>query len=582
MAQLIASLYLLRCLNSDVHTIADAVSTIVASGLRPKSVYLSYSSKYDPVVDKLMNESFDRGDCLAIGNEDYDGLWYATNPEVLVFLAEDLSDFKRLSHGLGPKGRDGRARVLISVPEDFVYIREILEELSSRLVLNVVVLQAIKEGAILYQAVHACRAVVDIREVGRYTEGVLRTDVPLFEKLSQPRHCPLRVATEHWPPYVIKANGKVVDGVEMKIVEAFAAKNNFRLEYVNMSRDELGFWHAIIVEVEANRSDVAMGALSDWSAHGEVGVSKPYLSFGLQFLVPEAIPVPRWKRVADSLTPGVWTAIVAALFFVVLLLRTGGFSGCSHCCFLAVGLSLGQTFEPPRNPVLKIVFVIWTLYSVITSVIYTTALTSCLTRPPMRPAVQSLFGLVRSRLRLYSLRRLDELISLSDDPDMKRFFTEQVVVSPVELKDLLVKLAMYNNFTVLANIQHINYMLGGRMPRFRVLPQVLVRGHVGMVTRRGDDLLESLNVFCSRVLEHGLVEAWKWRVVIWPRRTAHVRHMAHISRQQARPITFTDLTLPFYVLAIGFAISLAVFLGEIVSTFRIEFGRPTKNLEPAR
>lgn len=484
------------------------------------------------------------------------------DPRIYIIESDDESNFMRQWAETERRRHFSNAKFFIIVGREFDNVTGLFEVIEQKFIWNAFVLKIFEEEIHVYYGRFNCKKIEGINMF--IFKGQLDADID--RNMYEYKNCTLRISTEHWPPYVIKENGHL-DGVEVRLVEEFARIYNFSLVYNDLDIGPDGIWPSIVDSVRENKSDLGFCALIVSDSLNGTDSTKSYWSFSLSFVAPDSDFVPKWRLTARALgvTNNLVILTTALIFFLAALFiarRSTGdnrYKSSRFMILLVFGTLYGQSLKQPSTILLRFIFSAWYLYTILINVVFNTALTTSATLPERAPQIDSLDRLVRTELPLLVSRKMDFIVELLEDENLKKYIETYSVVGLFDRLAVARRLSRYKNFSMLVNMEHVDFVTGGRRGNYHVLPEKLLTSNMAIIVQRGDKIVDLLDDFCLKVSQHGLVHKWhsdsfKYSHPAFDLMKETPDHLA--------PLTVTDLLFPFIFMTFFYIISIIIFFVE--------------------
>lgn len=205
--------------------------------------------------------------------------------------------------------------------------------------------------------------------------------------------CVFRFCARVQEPFI---NEGCTEGLEIQIMNFLQGEMGFKLNVtcLNMDRGEPmedGSWSHLLGEVRDDTCDIIAGAFfPDQDVHASFAATDFYLQDFYTFFVPKAPYQARWKGLITIFKPELWYAaltvfIIAWIFWLALGLLSDEAPQHEkvvmvflHVLATSFGVSINN--RPVLNP-LRIFFVIFAVYSLILTSLYTSKLITVFTHP---------------------------------------------------------------------------------------------------------------------------------------------------------------------------------------------------------
>jgi glutamate receptor delta-2 subunit len=447
-----------------------------------------------------------------------------------------------------------------------------------------------------YQPTGHCGNVIDASLLDYWVkidsgEGRFLRNVPLFPpKIPRDLHgCTISVSTFELEPVVMKRTSVYDDGLEIRLLNIILSHMNLSVVFVppppqneRWGRPQLnGSWNGIRGHVVQRRSDVAFGGMIiSGPSKGQFDVTIPYLEESIAWYVPCAKTIPRWVAIMRVFTTNLWLMIVVTYVSVSALIwylhksqrRSSEFfqntSQSFVICLLkqwAVMLGMSASLRVPNAATIRIVFILWMLYSFALDTVYQTFLVTHLVDPGLEKPISTEEQLLQSGLEL----GINPFLEAAQDDTFHSRYSKRIPCPNIE--QCLRRVAEKGDLAVLCARNLGEYM--GRIkfadsdgkPAYCDLDEQLTTVRVVMYMRKGDPLLYEFNKVILHVLEAGFLDHW-WRDL---KQTATLTSKKFLTADTRGylPLTMYHLQSSFYAFSLGHVLSVAVFLSELITQF---------------
>lgn len=388
--------------------------------------------------------------------------------------------------------------------------------------------------------------------------------------LSKRHGCELTVGTTPVLAHVIELGNGSFWGLEIEYLHLLQYALNFTVTYRKPGPGNSPDRHLEIVQdLHAGLVDVILG---DFPLHLHLvqlaDPTVPYLDSSLKWFVPCARQASRVKTVMRLYTPSVWAALG-----VVLLLASGCIWSLGRrsqqppnlsrvlqdVWALALGVSLPRL---PQDSRLRALFVLLVWYFLAMSTVFQTLFTSVLVDPGRNKQIATFEELQQSRLMYCTYPDIERYINASGPylADIKLHKEKNL-----DLIECIRRVLLADDMATVTFAYLVEYFalaeLGTRNKLCSLDENVFQMSYTMYVTK-GSPLLDIFNKIIRRMLEAGVMQK------LWEDMKEAVRKggLSETSTAEAYFIlSLSHLQLVFYMLVIGNAASIVVFLVEIVN-----------------
>jgi hypothetical protein len=408
--------------------------------------------------------------------------------------------------------------------------------------------------------------------------------------------CPIRISTFEFEPVVMypwhSEDGNTLlykGGLEIEMLKMIQKATNMSTVFRQRPSDatwgvllDNGSWTGVLREVIEGVSDMAFGAVF-YRCHISSDViecTTPYIFDKIIWYVPCAQPNPRWTSLSRVFKLSLWLGfilgyiIMSVLIWVIVkvsnMAATVGNESLTYTnltkCFLnlwAVILGVSATEDIPKNAVIRIVFLLWVMYSLAVNTVYQTFLTSYMVDPGQQHQISSVDELLDSRLDYGMVDTLEELL-----PDLKaKRYDRRQICDDIEV--CVRRAALKGDYAFLHSKVSTDYMAAVRYvdsngdPMFCQLDETFSRQYITTTVQKGSPMLARYNDVIQRVIEGGILDQW-WRQLKFQATLSAARNFT-VPVGDYVPLSIEHLQSPFYVLILGCAIPSIFFLIEMFS-----------------
>ncbi|KAJ9579533.1 hypothetical protein L9F63_004792 [Diploptera punctata] len=433
------------------------------------------------------------------------------------------------------------------------------------------------------------------------TQGFLY-NVQLFpEKVPSDLHgCPLRISTFDYPPFIFRI--KYLDddtitferGLEFKLIEQMAQTTNMTMMFRKAPPDgskwgfllENGSWTGIAREIMEDYSDIGMAGWW-YRCHliKEMECLTPHLIDACRWFVPCSKPYPRWMSTTRVFKQSLWLSFLSAYVLVSLVMwkvvkvsnsisqkpiENQAYTSLVKCFlnFWAIILEESASNNPPHVGVIRTIFLVWVLYCWAVNTVYQTFLTSFLIDPGLQHAISSEEEIFASKIE-YGIP--ETIVSIVPGLSDRRYRHRDHCDDLQGCRDRLAFKSDFALFFSRYNMEYLaaaKYMAADGKSLVCKFDEVYCNQLTIMPVPTGLILLERFNDIILHVLQSGLMEYW-WRNL---RYTATLELSMTISEPVGEYIKLTleHLQSAFYLLFIGYIISVVIFISEIICSSKFK------------
>jgi hypothetical protein len=419
----------------------------------------------------------------------------------------------------------------------------------------------------------------------------------LSDKIPKQFHgCPLRVSIIDTPPALVVINdtSHTYTGVEVQYMQQLAQAANATIIYQEApSGDAVTVRLKSITDLERGLADLTFGGFPLHpvaAAFADPTIS--HLDDIMVWYVPCGVPNDRMERVMAIFTPTLWVAICGVFVLAVVFVwgvvnvtrftqlhhshtSTGVLSSVSIIWAVTLGISVP---EIPRSNTFRAVFLAVVWYSFAISCIFQTYFTSILVNPGRSKQITTLEELYQSSFVYHYNNRADSFVK----------FTDPTYYSEIRLKrkeclyggSCIIEYLNNLNVATISSSFHAEYYtlaalpLGSSTPRICTLKDNFYSVRYTIYIRKGSFLVDSFNRIIRHVTEAGLIDKLmrdaktSWRYDNFLDTQLAMDEVFRMNNESAAHIVFSmsHLKLAFYLLALGYLLSIIIITGELLSS----------------
>jgi hypothetical protein len=418
--------------------------------------------------------------------------------------------------------------------------------------------------------------------------GHLSRNVSLFPTKipSDLGKCPLAVTTFPFPPFTIPgrhANLSYEGGFEIRLLEFIAGAMNLSVLYRSPppglwgNKLENGSWTGMCSDLMLDRADIGLaGTVLDKDIIIDMDFTVSHGSLGFKWVVPCARSYPRWKSITRVYSLAAWLFIFMTILLAAVVLsclaKYGDqevsvyktLTGCLFCSWAVVlGVSAGSV---PNSGSVRPFFIFWVWYSLAINTLFQTYVTSFLIDPGLEKQMESVNDVLESGVQ-YGFHP-DLNANLLDESD--ELLTEIVRHrEPCNDVDLCTqRVAERGDFATISNHHRIQYLNtyknlddNGKALLCTFGDNVILNFKTFYLPQ-GSPLLDHCNRLMRAAMQAGLVEYWWQSELVTSRiKAASIRTISPLDNYSVMILTY--LQSAFYLLVLGYGVSLLVFAGEL-------------------
>lgn len=406
-----------------------------------------------------------------------------------------------------------------------------------------------------------------------------RVPIQVFPKKvpAQLNGCEINLMAYNIPPYVLNVSANREDpkvaGLEVTIMHNIAQQLNMTERYIPHNYKH---WGTVLPngtmtnmykEIADRKVDTMFGMIPFGTPpQFQFECSFIYVTESLTWWVPTANELPRWMSLMKLFQPRALNLIL--LTFPVngllwwLFGRTKETSSSYRIWYRSILASwsvlLQITHAPPKFAVTRILYLFFTIFSLLLYTAHQSVLVSTLTKPHHEPQIKTVEELLESKLKFGFFPLIAE--SYNDSSNwVHRKISSNFIACPIT-EECMNRTAFKRDFAVAKNRRQAMYLTQKYYLHPNGKPMIYgfregIMYFPKFVAASGYPLLKMFDKLILRLLASGLIDKWDKDI------TSH-----HIYKDETkrRPLTVQHLLLPFVHLMMGLIVSFLVFILEII------------------
>ncbi|GJQ84126.1 hypothetical protein Trydic_g12098 [Trypoxylus dichotomus] len=387
-----------------------------------------------------------------------------------------------------------------------------------------------------------------------------------------------KIACYHCPPYIyVDQENKAYDGIDYEIVKLITGDWPITFEVDNFSVYS-DMYYNTLARIREGRDD--LGACSIWTRATDSSKMDRSISYSdtcVSFLVPKPrILKPVWlvfhpvSTVVWMLT-GIVTIIVAVLIKLAPKFNEKHYNNLVYTLLQSLRvLALGplNRFPIKSHLVFKTIFMIWFYTCLILTTGYSAGFSSVLTYPTYSEDIKTIKDMVKQDIHWGSTTTgfRDSLI-YSGDPSVAKFINSFLLEKDVDMKNERIR---SNKYAVNVNMVASKYVSDTRFlddyakKNLKVLQECVSTNSIVYALKANSPYREILNRRLLRLMEHGLVEFWTYRILNKYKLLNSQQYDTKLNdiATAYEPLNLAKLRGIFYFLIIGYCAAIIAFIGE--------------------
>ncbi|PSN45722.1 Ionotropic receptor 208 [Blattella germanica] len=341
-----------------------------------------------------------------------------------------------------------------------------------------------------------------------------------------------------------------------------------------------GTWTGVLREIIDGSSDIAFGEVY-YRCHLEekIECTISYMYDETNWYVPCAQPIPKWKSLSRVFKISLWIGFITGYIIVSILIwgvvrasnkvakpgnESTTYINLTNCFtnLWAVILGISATEDIPKKTTIRMVFLLWVMYSLAVNTVYQTFLTSYMIDPGLQHQISSEDELLESNMDYGFVRTLPVLIP---DLQAQRYSRKQLCA---DIEKCIRRMARKKDFAVLHSkystdySAYVRYVDSNGNPLFCHLDETYSRQYVTMSVKKGHLLLGIYNRVIKAVIEGGFYDQW-WKELKY---LATLRAAANLTVPPGDyiPLSVDHMQSAFYILILGFTVAFNIFIYEVL------------------
>lgn len=377
------------------------------------------------------------------------------------------------------------------------------------------------------------------------------------------------------------------EGIEIRLLQELAKSRNMSIEYTQPSMDELwgvplenGSWSGTSGQLIRGSVDVAMDFyFYRCDVIKEMECLTPHLIDKVRWYVPCAAPYPGWMSLIRVFTLSLWLGFLASYFIVAVAMwqvvkisnrmfvgpiENQAYTSLTKCLinFWAVILGESAPNNPPQEPVIRAVFLIWILYCLAINTVYQTYLTTFLVDPGLEHQLGSEDEIINSEMEYGIPSTIATVIT-----DLTGYRYRNLLYCD-DHKACQNRIAFKRDFSYIYStlsmefIIAARYMDGNGKQLICSFEEIISSQLITMPVPKGYVMSDRFNKIILHLLQAGIIDQW-FRDIKY---TTFLSSTAKttLSRGEYIKLSLMHMQSAVYILLLGIILSLIVFLSEIL------------------
>jgi len=412
-------------------------------------------------------------------------------------------------------------------------------------------------------------------------------------------HCPIKIASIGDDPLVIvtenyqQNDGRTaykVTGLSVEILVLVFEKMNLTAVFlppvIGIAQDS---YFKVLSDFEDGLSDVVTGALPLLSivVTSSYDATIPYIHTELKMLFPCPKPIPGTEKILSTFSLSVWLTmglvllLSTAVFWCVgigtyrsMFREAHTYRSLSHCFYNAWAVFMGVSVpQPPTTSNLRIFFLLYVCYCFAISTVFQAFFVSYLVEPEYDNKIETLDELLNSDIIYGYNTGLDITFQSVPYPELSEFNQRKKLRDDCDDTTKCVeRMITKGDIASIIFPMYASYLASemGIVDVSKVicsLEETIIYSNIIILFKKGNPLLDRVNVLLRRCLEAGLLEL-HWSELQHRARLRSGGKLREDSSDMFVPFAVSHLMPAFVVLVVGNILSSVVFIVELISGSR--------------
>jgi hypothetical protein len=411
--------------------------------------------------------------------------------------------------------------------------------------------------------------------------------------------CPIKVANIGVDPYVILtgnytqndgSTGYKVTGLSVEIVDLVFEKMNLTAVFLPPAiSTESDPYFEVLSDFEDGLSDVVTGAipLLPIVVTSSYDATIPYGHAEMKMLLPCPKPIPGTEKVLTTFSLSVWLTmglvllLSTAVFWCVgrspyrsVFRGTHAYRSLSNCFYNAWAVLMGVSVpQLPTTANLRVFFLLYVCYCFAISTVFQAFFVSYLVEPEYGNKIETFDALLHSDIIYGYNPGLDIILQTVPYPERSQFKDRKKLQAECgDTMKCVERMITKGDIASIIDPMHASYLASvmGIVDINKVIcrfEESFIASGIIILFKKGNPLLDTVNVLMRRCLEAGLLEI-RWSEL---QHRAHLRSRGKLIEDNSDmfvPFAASHLMPAFVVLVVGNILSLVVFTVELIKRVR--------------
>ncbi|KAK4873581.1 hypothetical protein RN001_012941 [Aquatica leii] len=418
---------------------------------------------------------------------------------------------------------------------------------------------------------------LDVCQKGSSLENTLIFD----DKVPKTFHnCSITTIAMKYPPFVVNENM----GFEVRVLKELGHILDIRFKIEIQNAVDWGVrispnnWTGPLERVY-KESAIAIGNVIPNAEYAlDFDLSIAYFYEHMVWVVPAALPIPRWKNIFVIFSFELWLACFGFyLLSAVLLYALSRCAVSEYKCYkelslnliAALGLLVGVAIaKQPKTLGTRSIFISVAAYSMILAVLYQTVLMSHLLNPVYESQIETVDDIFDSGMGIGGIKSFREFFNVSNDKKAMRIYDIFEIYE--EINDTafnwLITVADDRDTCTLSSSFYTKYLMNANHSVFvnrqgdekiYILKELIFSYPVQMIQPRGFLLEEQFDKVIWKLINGGLIQFWANKYQEYS--------YTDVSEDDDTQLTMRHLQGAFMLLFFGYAFATVAFIGELIS-----------------
>jgi hypothetical protein len=414
--------------------------------------------------------------------------------------------------------------------------------------------------------------------------------------------CPIKASVFELEPAVMSKkdttegseNTVFNEGIEIRLLREFGRTTNMSIKYTEPPKEEFwglpignGSWTGACGQIIRGSVDLAADLyFYRCDVIKEAECLTPHLIDHVRWYVPCAAPFPGWMSLIRVFTLSLWLGfLVSYIVFAVTmwqvvkisirisaqLIENEAYTSLVKCLMNYWAVILGQSApnNPLQVPLIRAVFLIWILYCLTINTVYQTYLTSFLVNPGLQHQISSNEEVINSGIAYGSPSAISAVV-----PHVTSYRYRHLLPCD-DIKACQNRIAFKRDFLYIFSTLSMEFVIAARYTDANgkhlicSFEEILLPQLITIPVPKGYVMVDRFNQVILHFLQAGIIDQWfkdiKYTTSLSSRVDTDLLSGEYVK------LSLLHLQSAVYILIIGFFLSSAVFLLEILLARYLHF-----------